>query len=65
MTTGDPCGQCAEQGGHMVIYTSKRRTSCVVQYLHCWRCGFKPDANKVIVDSQMIARRKRRGKKPA
>ena len=58
----EPCQECAD--GHLTVYSSKRRGSCVVQYVQCWACKWKPDDNRRVQSADDVPRRRNRKNRP-
>jgi len=57
----EPCREC---DGHLTVYTSKRRGSCVVQYVRCWSCKWKPEDNRRVLSADDVPRRRNRKNRP-
>jgi hypothetical protein len=45
--TGQPCPNGC--GGHLIVYTSRRRQSIMVRYYQCCDCLAKPETRKAVV----------------
>ena len=59
-SVGDPCAECADAGGYLVVYSGHTRGSTHVRYTRCWRCGHRPKNNKITTPAATVQRRRRR-----